>query len=112
MFEAFLCRRVDLCSQLDLEISQSIELAGENLKTTSLSTAPLAYDFFRFVSVPQEDQDRLAGVELRDGHRGLDPLAIGPDHPTAQSRPARKLRFPLPSPAAGRTFEERVGLWN
>ena len=41
MFEAFLCRRVDLCSQLDLEISQSIELAGENLKTTSLSTAPL-----------------------------------------------------------------------
>ena len=52
VFEAFLCRRVDLCSQLDLEISQSIELAGENLKTTSLSTAPLAHDFFRFVSGP------------------------------------------------------------
>ena len=45
----FLCRPVDLLGELDLEISQSIGLAGGNLKATSLSTAPLAYDFFRFV---------------------------------------------------------------
>ena len=52
VFGCFLFRRVDLGGELDLEISQSIGLAGGNLKATSLSTAPLAYDFFRFVSGP------------------------------------------------------------
>ena len=52
MFGLFLCRRVDLCGELDLEIPQSIGLAGGNLKVTSLSTARLAYDLFRFVSGP------------------------------------------------------------
>ena len=72
MFGFFLCRRVDLCDPLDLEISQSIGLAGENLKTISLTTAPLAYDFFRFVRVPQEEkpEERIAwlkrGIERFD----------------------------------------------
>ena len=58
MFGFFLCRRVDFCGELDLEISQSIGLAGGNLGTTSLSTAPLAYDFFRFVSGPHVERGR------------------------------------------------------
>ena len=73
MFGFFLCRRVDFCGELDLEISQSIGLAGGNLGATSLSTAPLAYDFFRFVSGPQgarvEDLKRLvelSAVDYRD----------------------------------------------
>ena len=50
--EFFLLGRGDLCGQLDLEIAQSIGLTGGNPKTTSLSTAPLAYDFFRFLRRP------------------------------------------------------------
>ena len=51
------------CGELDLEISQSIGLAGGNLGATSLSTAPLAYDFFRFVSGPLIDQRDAATKE-------------------------------------------------
>ena len=75
-------RRVCEGSQLDLEISQSIELAGENLKTTSLSTAPLAYDFFRFVSVPRIE---------RGEHGWADPvLKPDIDHLAASNHPLRR----------------------
>ena len=39
----------------------------------------------------------LAGPELLDGQRRLDPLALGPGHRAAQSRPARKLISPFPA---------------
>ena len=59
----------------------------------------------------KEDQDRLAGVELRDGQRGLDPASFNPGYRPAQSRPANELISPFPAsrrPVSGPAC--RVGL--
>ena len=45
----------------------------------------------------KEDQAGLAGVELRDGQRGLDPLAFDAFHRVAKSRPANKPISPFPA---------------
>ena len=59
----------------------------------------------------KEDQNRLAGVELRDGQRGLDPASFNPGYRPAQSKPANELISPFPAsrrPVSGPAH--RVGL--
>ena len=38
----------------------------------------------------------MAGVELHDGQRGLDPLAFDTGHRSVKSKPASKLISPFP----------------
>ena len=45
----------------------------------------------------EEDQARLAGTELLDGSGPSDPASLDPGHPSAQSRPARKLISHFPA---------------
>ena len=53
VFDSSRCGRGDLCGQFDLEITQSIGLAGEFLKKISLRTDPLSVQIFRFLRGPQ-----------------------------------------------------------
>ena len=43
----------------------------------------------------EEDQDRLAGVELLHGSGSLDPLTLNTGHRSVRSKPASKLIFPF-----------------
>ena len=43
----------------------------------------------------KEDQDRLAGVELRDGQRGLDPASLDPGYRSGWTSTANKLISPF-----------------
>ena len=59
----------------------------------------------------EENQARLAGVELLDRSGRPDPAPFNPDHRAAQSSPATKLISPFPAlrgPSAA--FPRRVGL--
>ena len=81
-------------------------VSSEHTRPRPAITTPSKPSGTRFSGVGQ-DQAGLAWPELRDASGRPDPLALGPGHRSAQSRPARPLDSPFP--ASHRPAEASAG---
>ena len=59
----------------------------------------------------EEDQDGLAGFELRDGQGRPDPVSLDTGHHAAQPSPTNKLISPFPGPLSGPSRRWRGLVW-